>query len=128
MDWITYKQLCDRPDYWSRWMLEQCIDLLQQLEERSLAAALDGVLAGASMDTPADHRGGTATEMYRVALPVSQRQALLQAISGAQARNLRTQQTKNRGLAGFVEVCRDFAEQRSIGEKIDGQQVTGNRG
>ena len=40
MEWSTYKRLCDRPDYFSRWMLDQCNELLYLLERGELAGAL----------------------------------------------------------------------------------------
>ena len=91
-------------------MLEQCIDLLQQVGEAQLAARLQRALAGPPLNTPADHRGGTATRMYRLELPTVERHALLGAILRADELNLATSQTRQRGLGGFVAACREFAQ------------------
>lgn len=109
MDWPTYKRLCDQPDYWSRWMLEQCIDLLQQVEEAQLADRIRRALTDPPLPTPADHRGAAATHMYRLEMPAVERHALLGAIQRAAELNLSTKQTQQRGLGGFVEACREFA-------------------
>ena len=108
MDWSTYKQLCNQPDYWSRWMLEQCIDLLDQLDEQSLSKALGVTLAGQALAMPADHYGATATCMYQLSLDAGQRQALLTALQEADRRGLRSAQTRQRGLGGFVAACQEY--------------------
>jgi len=109
MDWPTYKQLCNQPDYWSRWMLEQCVDLLDQLDEKSLKKALALTLSGKALAIPADHRGPAATSMYQLNLSVDQRKAFLQALQLASERGLRSAQTRQRGLGGFVAACREYA-------------------
>ncbi len=110
MKWSTYKQLCDRPDYWSRWMLEQCIDLLAQLHEESLRGVLEQALQGEALPVPEDHRGPVASAMYHLMLSGESRLAMVSAISKARELGLYTAQTEGRGLAGFVEAWQEYAE------------------
>ena len=109
MDWTTYKLLCDRPDHWSRWMLEQCCQLLGQLEERALRLALEQALNGEPLATPPDHVGQAATQMFRLELETDERQALLAAMRKASERKLTTPHTQTRGLRGFVQAWQEYA-------------------
>ena len=46
MDWGEYKALCDRPDYWSAWMINQCTQLLEGSDHagaRDVSAVLRAV-------------------------------------------------------------------------------------
>ena len=110
MDWTRYKALCDQPDYWSRWMLEQCIELFQQLGEASLSHVLQQALQHPPLDTPADHRGHAATQMFHLTLPVAQRDAALSAVQTAISQGLTTSGTAARGLGGFMEAWREYLD------------------
>ena len=109
MDWATYKLLCDRPDYWSRWMLEQCCHLLAQLDEPSLKLVLEQGSNGEPLLTPQDHVGTAATQMFRLQLSMDNRQRLLAAIQAANECELTTPQTQTRGLGGFVQAWQEYA-------------------
>ena len=108
MNWATYKLLCDRPDYWSRWMLEQCCQLLVQLDESSLRLVLEQALNSEPLLTPVDHTGTDATQMFRLQLSLEQRQNLLVAIQQASACKLTTPHTQARGLGGFVQAWQEY--------------------
>ncbi len=109
MDWDVYKALCDRPDHWTRWMLEQCIDLFEQLERAELSALLKDAAASEPLQTPADHTGPPASQVLHVDLDREVREAMLSAIQDAYARGMTTRQTERRGLGGFVEAWREYA-------------------
>ena len=109
MQWSTYKTLCDRPDYWSRWMLDQCVDLLQRQNLPGLGQVLADAVADEPLDVPVDHKGPPATRMHRVDLPVAMRHEILAALEHASARGMNTAQTAGRGLGGFVEAWREYA-------------------
>ena len=96
-------------------MLEQCIDLLQQVDEAQLAKRLQRALADPPLHTPTDHRGGAASHMFRLEMPVVERHALLGAIQRAAELGLATAQTRQRGLGGFVAACREFAQHEASG-------------
>ncbi len=110
MDWQTYKALCDRPDHWTRWMLEQCIDLLGQLERAELSSLLLNAVAQTPIDVPADHKGPAATHVIPLALTPVQRADILQAVMDAERLGLRTPQTAGRGLGGFIEAWREYVD------------------
>ena len=107
MDWNAYKALCDSPHTFSRWMLEQSIELLA--EEAQLAARLATVLRGAPLEKPADHRGGASTDMFVVALSVGEARAIDQAVAEAVVGGRTTTATKSRGLGGFREAWHEYA-------------------
>ena len=94
-------------------MLEQCVDLLTQLGEGSLADQLRQTLASPPLETPADHRGNASTHMFRLYMPKADRERLLGAVQRASAQGLTTKQTQTRGLGGFVEACSEFAAQET---------------
>ncbi|MEM9622865.1 MAG: hypothetical protein AAF993_14530 [Pseudomonadota bacterium] len=108
MDWSTYKMLCDRPDYWSRWMLDQVEALLAQLQQQELLAALRQHRAVSPLPQPADHKGPAQTHMYQLSLPLAQRRLVLAAVEQAHAQGLTTAATRGRGLGGFVEAWREY--------------------
>lgn len=113
MRWATYKALCDRPDYWSRWMLEQCVDLFEQLEEPALVAKLTRVMQGQPLDTPPDHAGGRDVAMFRLDLSKAETLQAAAAVRRAIAEGLTTPATQGRGLGGFLEAWQEYAAYRA---------------
>jgi hypothetical protein len=107
MDWNVYKALCDSPHTFSRWMLEQSIELLKG--EAALAARLATVLRGAPLEKPADHRGGALTDMFVVTLSVEEARAIDRTVAGAVVGGCTTTATKSRGLGGFREAWHEYA-------------------
>ncbi|XOV84374.1 MAG: hypothetical protein ACFHXK_04505 [bacterium] len=110
MDWPTYKTLSDHPLYWTRWMLEQCIDLLGQMQEDDLAACLQRSLYTKPLPVPQDHRGPDATRMYAVQLSHAQSQQVLKALRRAEEIGLSTAATARRGLGGFVAAWSEYVQ------------------
>lgn len=104
MDWDSYKSLCDMPDVLSRWMLEQTVELLMQ-EPHSKASRLllEQTLREEPLGKPADHRGGSLTDMFRIPLTATEAAAVLEAVARASVAGRRTTATAARGLGGFVE-------------------------
>ena len=113
MQWDAYKELCDQPDYWSRWMLEQCADLMAQQQKADLQALLEAALEQPPLPMPLDHRGPPATQMYQLQFTRTQRQAMLLAVAEAQQKGLTTSQTKRRGLGGFVQAWQEYVSYES---------------
>ena len=105
MDWERYKQICDRPDVFSRWMLEQTRELL----DASHAELLDSALAAPALDKPPDHRGGAATDMYELALEREAVIVISARVAAAVDRGLYTSATRARGLGGFREAWMEYA-------------------
>ena len=106
MDWDTYKTLCDQPDYWSRWMLEQSSILLHQLSHEALAQRLNAALASVPLEKPDDHLGPPETDMLRLDLGVDQRVTVLAVIKRACEDDLSTPGTIQRGSWW---ICRSLA-------------------
>ena len=61
MEWPAYRVLCDQPDYWSGWMLDQCVELFEQLGDDTLAARLRSARAGEPLPVPDDFDGPPTT-------------------------------------------------------------------
>ena len=106
MDWNDYKALCDSPRMFSRWMLEQSIELLN--DSPQLANRLLRVLDGEPLAKPYDHRGGALTDMFEVGLVVGDARAILRTVVDAKNVGRTTSGTKARGLGGFAAAWKEF--------------------
>ena len=116
MDWQTYKQLGDQPDYWSVWMIDQCCQLLQASdvsEALEVDQALRADLSRPFLPQPPDHSGDVRTQMYQVTITKEQGQLLLGVIEHAARQGLFTQGTQSRGLGGFAEACEELIRWRA---------------
>jgi len=105
MDWPTYKRLCDRPDVWSRWMLEQTAALLA---DAALRARILEPLDAAPFEKPDDHRGGNATDMFTLDLALADVARIRGHVEAARDRGASTSGTRERGLGGFVEAWTEY--------------------
>lgn len=110
LDWDTYKQLCDTPGTFSRWMLEQTMELLEGGTYRRLSEALEGEPLG----KPGDHRGGAPTDMFILTLSQHEAAAIAARVVGAAANGETTSGTRQRGLGGFQEAWLEYAQ--SLGQ------------
>ena len=106
MDWNEYKTLCDSPQVFSRWMLEQSVELLA--DDVRLAGRLAAVLRGAPLQKPVDHRGGASTDMFAMALSLDDARAIERAVVLAVDAGRTTTATKSRGLGGFREAWHEY--------------------
>ena len=124
MDWETYKRLSDQPQFWSNWMLAQCIELLEQIVQspagrerteslgtrsvrlEALVSALRDALDRPHLATPPDYKG--PLRMHELNLSVDDAKLLYDSVLLADAQGLVTAATAERGLGGFVEVARDY--------------------
>ena len=91
-------------------MLEQCIDLMAQLERAELSRLLLEAVAQTPIEVPSDHKGPDATRVVPLLLSPGERLEILEAVIDADRRGLRTPQTARRGLGGFIEAWREYAE------------------
>jgi len=110
MDWNTYKALSDHPLYWTRWMLEQGIDLLRQMQEERLAGCLQSALGASPLPVPEDHSGPEATHMFAVQLNNADGKRMLEAVQRAEQLGLQTRTTAGRGLGGFVAAWTEYVQ------------------
>lgn len=106
MEWHDYKQLCDSPQTFSRWMLDQCVELLAS-ETRLRELLLDS-LGGAPLEKPSDHRGDPRTDMFEMVLAPDDARAIYGIIASAVRDGRTTSSTKPRGLGGFEEAWREY--------------------
>lgn len=112
MDWPEYKKLCDQPDYWSHWMLIQCLELLVHSADPELEMAIQHALSGQPLPRPEEHKGPQSTHMYHFPLSLVLSELLLKQIQHAQTSNKTTAATQTRGLAGFVAACQELVNHR----------------
>lgn len=106
MEWNEYKRLCDSPQVFSRWMLEQCTELLGN--DARLRDVLARELTGTSLAKPHDHRGGAQTDMFEVVLSLDDAKAIYRIVGEAARGGLTTTQTRPRGLGGFAAAWREY--------------------
>jgi hypothetical protein len=117
MDWSAYKSLCDSPQTFSRWMLEQSIELIA--DDAPLAARVAAVLRNPPVEKPADHRGGATTDMFTVALSVAEARVIDAVVTRAVADGRTTTGTRARGLGGFREAWREYLQYVERNETTD---------
>ncbi len=106
LDWDAYKRLCDTPNVLSRWMLEQTAELVHGHLRAELKAALDL----APLSKPQDHKGGPATDMFQLDLARRDVLAVHEQIANAVANGETSSATGARGLGGFEEAWREYAD------------------
>jgi len=106
VDWRRYKTLCDAPGTFSRWMLEQTLELARQ--QGVALPEIDEVLAGIPLPKPADHGGGSATDMFRVELAAARARTVHRLVGDAVREGLATPATASRGLGGFEAAWREY--------------------
>ena len=109
MGWAEYRVLCDRPDYWSRWMIEQTIELLDELDRQALIEPLSRALKDRPLEKPDDHKGGAGLDMHHLECGLPTRRAIASAMVDAKRLGLTTSGTRGRGLGGFAEAWREYA-------------------
>ena len=109
MDWKCYKQRCDSPEMWSRWMLNETIGLVGA--QSSFGLTLEAAMRATPLEKPLDHRGGPATDMFELDLGASEVDAIVLEIEQAAQRNATT--SGGRGLGGFVEAWQEYQRQVS---------------
>ena len=107
MRWSDYKRLCDRPDYQSRWMIEQTLELAERAGKAVLHNQLTNVLETQPLEMPSDHKGGRVSEMYKLELCPELRRQICELIVQAKQSNLITSSTE-RGFAGFEEAWTEY--------------------
>lgn len=105
LDWNRYKHLCDLPDTFSRWMLEQTAELVSEKLKACLSAAAEAPLV-----KPADHHGGQLTDMFQLRLDVADVRAIHDKVAAAVSAGATTSRTSERGLGGFEEAWREYLE------------------
>lgn len=120
MNWSQYKILADTPGVWSRWMLEQTLELLQDsrlagdsnsgssVVYQRLVLRLNTCMAQAPIPKPADYKGGASLDMFRLTMGSCETRALLALVQRATDMGLRTSGTAKRGLGGFVAAWQEY--------------------
>jgi len=114
MDWSRYRELSDRPDHWTRWMLEQTLVLLRSdpaatAGEAAAAAVLrrlEAALQREPLPKPHDHRGGEVTDMLVLDLAHDEALRVAVVVRRAVADGWRT--PGGRGLGGFQEAWDEY--------------------
>ena len=125
MDWKCYKQRCDMPEMWSRWMLNETIALLgEQVGEQShlaqsLQESLQEAMRQAPLAKPDDHRGGPATDMFELSLDGAEVGEIVAVIEQAIQRETKT--SGGRSLGGFGEAWQEF--QRQVSRNEEGSDI-----
>jgi len=106
--WEAYRQICERGDVLSRWMLERSIDLLLAAGEKQLVARLRDLLATAPVPKPPDHRAGAATDFFVLDLDLAAGERIRVVVAAAAAAGIRT--SEGRSLGGFSEAWQEYVD------------------
>ena len=67
-------------------------------------------MAGTPLAKPQGHKGGAATDMFVLNLDAGAAAAIAERVAAAAAEGLETSGTEGRGLGGFQEAWREYAE------------------
>jgi len=110
MDWERYRARCDAGDAFSRWMLEQTVEVLERDGETALGARLRAELEAPPVPKPPDHAGGRETDFLELRLTLAEACAVHRVVAAAVARGERTRGTARRGLGGFEEAWREHLD------------------
>ena len=108
MRWAEYKQLCNRPDYQSRWMIEQTLELADHIGLEMIREQLASVLGTQPLEAPSDHKGGSTSEMYKLDLCCETRRQICELVVLAKVKNIKSALTLERGLSGFEEAWTEY--------------------
>lgn len=114
MDWSTYKKQAESPAVWTRWMLEQSLELTalvgvaSQDPPTTLRLALMNALEGPALAKPDDHRGDTATDLLPLQLDLVEVRQMLALVHRAVIEGIRTSGTMQRGLGGFQAAWTEY--------------------
>ncbi len=107
MEWDEYKPRCAAPGAFSRWMLEQSLELVAT--DVAAASQLRAVLAGRTLDKPADHRGGADTDIFELGFDLAIVERIVARVAAAATQGASTSGTVQRGLGGFDAAWREYA-------------------
>lgn len=91
--------ICDAPDTFSRWMLEQTALLLEV--QGAPTARLQDALTATPLAKPEGHKGPASTDMFRLVLAADDARRVRDFVSRAAEQGLTTPATRERGLGGF---------------------------
>ncbi len=113
MEWAEYKTLCDRPDYQSKWLIKQTIELVRAMGVEEVIEELTTVLMTEPLPLPEGHKGNPDTFMYKLDLSHVLRRQICEVVIAAKKSNLTSMLTAHRGLAGFEEAWTEYYEYKS---------------
>jgi hypothetical protein len=108
MDWTRYRQLCDRGDVLSRWLLLRTARILELARETALARRLVSVADGDPIAKPGDHRGGAQTDFFFTALTQEEVERITAVVRCAAA-DVQLQPEDAQGVRGMPEAWQEYA-------------------
>ena len=109
MEWDAYKELCDSPHVFSRWMLEQTIALGERAGE-AVVGGLEAVLEQPPVVKPDGHKGDARTDMFELDLAPAQVRRISKLVTASVDARATTPETGKRGLGGFAEAWKEYME------------------
>lgn len=109
MDWTRYRELCDRGDVLSRWLLLHTARTLELAQESALAGRLVAIAAGEPIAKPGDHLGGVDTDFFTAGLTQEEVGRILAVVRSA-ASDVRLQPEDAPGLRGMPEAWQEYAD------------------
>lgn len=107
--WTCYRRLCDKPNVFTRWLLQQTSEILEQSGQTGLMARIQQILNEQSpLDKPRDHQGDSRSDVFLMNLSLTEALEIIQCIGAAERKGLVTRETEQRGLGGFAAAWREY--------------------
>ena len=102
--WDQYKEVCDRPDVLSRWLVQQTTAVCDQ----GLAERLNAVIASNPLEKPPDHKGGPLLDMFRTEFSIEDVVAITRSVSQANKEGVVTTGPVNRSYSGILKAWQEY--------------------
>ncbi len=133
MDWVRYQALADSPGWWTRWLLQQTLDLLGQQSPAQLDLSTDSyvrlqhrirlALQRPPLPKPAGFKAGAITDLLILHLSPQHAESVVRLIHHAQALGLTTPATRARGLGGMLETWSEYLDFSQDNAEQQGRRV-----
>ena len=109
MEWSAYRQLCDSPNVFSRWALEQSKTQLNT----DLRDAIDAVLLKQHLEKPHGHKGDKRTDMFQLQLPPRAVNEIIECLNHAHELKKQTSGSVIRDYTGLIKAWEEYAAKYS---------------
>jgi uncharacterized protein (TIGR00730 family) len=128
MDWDSYRAFAASPFWQTRFLLSESAAVARIDGATVAAETLEAQLGSEPLRKPVEHRGGSETDLFPVALPVAQATALAELLARHAAAGTATPGTADRAdagggtasapLAGFAAVWREYADASAAARSV----------
>lgn len=104
MEWAKYRELCDSPNVFSRWALEQT----KLQVDPDLRRVFDQILISQYVEKPSDHKGDERTDMFVLELDRTAIREIIECLQSAESSNKKTRGSVVRGFDGLIKAWEEY--------------------